>query len=132
MKDEFESFPERDQPAKEPLEPFVDESLPESEQKTFQLKTPTEPLNSKKMHDFLLSLEKLLLNHKDLSHIDFLVLVKNLQDIKNLLHHSDLGEHCLKEFEGLISHFNALLIRSASLNREVVLNQIHAVQKTLQ
>jgi hypothetical protein len=112
---------------KEPIEPFMETPPPESKGGECHLKAPAEPLTKEKLANFLAELEDLVVHMCDHSREQQHCLAQELQQVKNMLHNSELPHELAEEFEKLTAHFNALLTHSAPLDREAVIKQIHLI-----
>lgn len=112
---------------KEPIEPFMETPPPESKGGECHLKAPPEPITKAKLTTFLAELEDLVDHIGDHSREQQHCLAQELQQVKNMIHNSDLPRELAEEFEKLTVHFNALLTHSAPLDQEAVIKQIHLI-----
>ena len=112
---------------KEPIDPFMETPSPESKGGECHLKAPPEPLTKEKLVTFLAELEDLVVHIGDHSRQQRHCLAEELQQVKNMIHSSELPNELALEFEKLNVHFNALLTHSAPLDQEAVISQIHLI-----
>lgn len=125
-----------DQEPDEPHEPFLpDEMLepsytPEApELKNLHL--PKSPITKERLKAFLIEFKPLVDHIQEMSRKDQHLLDSHLQQIKNQLHSSDLGDEISHLFEKVAMHFSNLLRHSAPIDQDAVIKDIDKLESKL-
>ena len=120
----------------EPREPFLpDEMLeptgaPESPS-LVGLHMPKKPLNVEGLKGFLIEIKPFIEQIQSLSRQDQHKVGSYLQEIKNEIHFGEFSEELAEAFEKVAVHFSGLLLHSAPIDQQAVLDDIQRVESML-
>jgi len=136
QQEEFERYERQGQfPRKEPREPLSEESFEMSSEDISPnlrgLHVPKAPLTKGKLKTFLIELKPEVETLLQMSRKDQHILATYLQEVKNLIHSSDLPKEMAVIFEKIVDHFNTFLIHSMPFDQMSVLQRIKELDKAL-
>lgn len=133
--EEFERYEHQgDFPPKEPREPFEEMLNLSHEPQAPLLKglhIPKEPLTKEGLKTFLIELKPIVREIMQMSRRDQHLAGQKIQDVKNLIHASDLSKEILPAYEKIAEHFSDLLTHSTPLDQEAAIAKIESLQLKL-
>lgn len=121
----------------EPREPFLPDEMFEPSEKNTEvpslrgLHKPKKPVTKEGIQEFLTELKPFIFDIQKLSRKDQHTIGGYIQELKDEVHSGDFSDELRGAFEKVATHFSGLLLHSAPIDQEAVLEDIQHVESML-